>query len=313
MNKKNTYQGLKNIIKDLDQQNDDFSNTTTKNKETYMPVQGLAHTWHNYAEYLLEGNDISVFWCYLEYTKSGQKCVFMVYKDPIGIEKIIVASLDMENEFELIEKVIDDLWLDTNLVTVVWWGKLTIETDQVYITDNDSPSHIGNIGLEDKNTCKSIIEQHIHWSGIENIHYTINEQILEVFNEHIDNLTKVQVILTLIQRIFEVNEMIYKTSDLGKIDILQKKIYRHRNILKQYHNSIERGITNIFPTRRNYIKELEALFEPWKQQINGYMIPLENKEAFMELIKKYWIDLMMAYHSWDNPMDIVLNRKQSNF
>jgi len=292
----NKYKGLNDILKQLDEKNEEGLDTkktgksdtkkeqqidnTTANNNQPIKAESVQQTRDTYNEYVNKNGNI--FWCYMDYTKKEQKYVLMIYKNPQGKEKIVCASIDMDDSTELVEKVIDELGWDTDLVYVLWWGEITLEDDTIELYDNDEDETFGMLSEDNKALCKNILEQYLYGYGIEKINHQTIKSIIDVFNIPLDDETKAKYILILFQNIVAKYEKWQGTPSLQ-----EQKIHKQwRTTIKKYADDLDTQLPN------NYISELEQYIE---YTDNGKWILINDYNGLKDAFRPYWFAIITLY------------------
>ncbi len=288
------YKWLKNILKQLSTDDGENNQETTEitgqesiettdqetdNTESDITVspEKIKKIYNEYPD-----NNGNIFWCYMDYTKEKQKYVLMIYKNPQGKEKIVCASIDMDDSTELIERVIDELGWDTNLVYVLWWGEITLENNNIQLDDNDEDQTFGILSQDNKALCQKILEQYLYGHGIERINHQTIKNIIDVFNIPLDDEAKAKSILILFQNIVAKYETWQRTPSLQE----QRSHKQWRIAIKQYANDLETQLP------LEHISDLEQYIE---YTDNGRWIRINDYNGLKNTFMPYVIGILTLY------------------
>lgn len=222
----------------------------------------------------------------MDYTKDNQQCVLMVYKDPIGKEKIACASFDMDNYVQVIEKTITDLGRNTDLVYVIWGAELTLNTTEEIIDLYWTNQEVGILSDRDISLCKKIISQHLFGHGIEDINYATNEQVLDTFNGNLDNEEKATAILMLCQHMLSNQTLITTTWDETTRKHICQKMKQQWDILTQYAQDLHQEIP------KDFISEMEQYIDITD---NDSQLTINDYDQFTWVVMRYGLDILTLY------------------
>ena len=316
MNKpKDEYGGLNDILKQLNQKNNEIAKNLHENTPIEdIPIQDTPPSVDNsflsldktpvstdtqdvsswpttisslYSEHMIENNATSVVCCYMDYTKDNQKCVLMVYKNPTEKEKIICASFDMDTYVEVIEKTIEDLGRNTDLVYVIGWAELTLDTTEEIIDIHGTNDEVWILSDTHLYLCKKIISQHLFGHGVEKISAGISEEMFDTFNGNLNNEQKAKAIIMLCQQMLSHQSLIDNhDKDMREQRELRQKMKQQWDMLMQYAQDLDTEIP------KGFVSEMQQCI---RITDNDSQLSINDYKTFAWIVVRYGLEIAILY------------------